>query len=59
MNRMLIYILMGLSALVIALSILFNIGNSHYIDDHLLVPASIIFGTGMIASSISGRKTED
>jgi len=58
MNKIMIYIVMGLSAMVVALSILFNIGDSAYIDEYLLAPAAILFGAGMIALSISGNKSK-
>ena len=59
MNTALVKVLMGLSALVIALSILFNIGNSQYIDRCLITPAAIIFGAGMIALAILSSKPKD
>lgn len=49
-------IMLILSALVILLSILFNIGNSHYIDNHLLTPAAVIFGASLISLSIHDSK---
>jgi len=59
MNRMVINVLVGLSALVIALSIVFNIGDSQYIDNHLILPAAIIFGAGMISLSILSSKPKE
>jgi len=59
MIRPLIVVLMGLSAMVITLSILSNLGRGEYIDNRLLIPASIIFGAGMIALSILSNKSKD
>jgi len=60
MAKILSIVFLGLSLLVIIISILTHIGDSMYIDKHLLLPASIIFGSSLIAvavvTSISGKR---
>jgi len=56
MVRILAYVFLGLSALPIIISPLAHIGDSMYLkDQHLLIPASIVFGSCLIALAIADQ----
>jgi len=58
MAKVLSIVFLGLSLLVILISILSHIGDSMYIDEHLLLPASIIFGSSLIALAVASASNE-